>query len=84
MTIILMLVLLGVLAVAAFVFSLMWLVKSRYKGRRAPGEVRLEVTPESGARHGVCARCEERRLIISPSDGLCAQCYSALRTKKLE
>jgi hypothetical protein len=84
MTIILALVLLALLAVAAFALALLWLVKSKYRTRRVPYQVVLEVTPESEAKQGVCARCQERRLIVSTGDRLCAQCYSALRTKRLE
>lgn len=31
---------------------------------------------------GVCARCEQTRIIVNKEAGLCAFCWSSLRTKQ--
>jgi hypothetical protein len=79
---IILLVLLAVLAVAGLVIAIMWLVKSKQKSM--PVDVSAAVPAGSSSKVGVCAMCGESRIIIKPEDGLCASCYSNLRTKKLQ
>ena len=75
--------LLVALAVAAFAFALVWLVKSRYRGKQAPDRPAVEAVLTPTSKIGDCARCGEHRIIVSESDRMCASCYSALRTKAL-
>jgi hypothetical protein len=73
--------LLAILIIAALGLALIWLVKSRYRGRRAPAAPVLDAIRTPTSKFGACARCGEQRIIISESEGMCASCYSALRTK---
>ena len=80
--VIILLILLAILAVAGVVAALMWLVKSKKK--TAPVDLSAAVPVGSSSKVAVCAMCGETRIIVKPEDGLCASCYSALRTKKLQ
>jgi hypothetical protein len=64
-------ILLASLAVFAFFYMQ---VK---KNRRSEGP-----SLEGSDSMGDCARCGQRRLIVSKREGLCAFCWSALRTKQ--
>lgn len=33
---------------------------------------------------GTCSRCGKERIIVAVAENLCAPCYSAMRTKKLD
>jgi len=68
---IILLVVLASLAVFAFFYLQ---VK---KNRRSEGP-----SLERSDSMGNCARCGQRRLIVSKHEGLCAFCWSALRTKQ--
>ena len=76
-----LLILLAISAVAAVIAALMWLVKSK---KKTPVDLSGAVPAGSSSKVAVCAMCGENRIIIKPEDGLCASCYSALRTKKLQ
>ena len=80
--VIILLILLAILVVAAVVAALMWLVKTKKKTMSV--DVSSAVPAGSSSKIAVCAMCGENRIIIKPEDGLCASCYSALRTKKLQ
>ena len=62
---------------------MLWLVKSRYKGKTALDEPSIDQVRTSTSLFGNCARCGEHRLLINDYEKMCASCYSALRTKAL-
>ena len=75
--------LLALIVVGALASIMMWLVKSRYRGKKAPAEPVLEAVRTPTSKLDTCAGCGEQRIIVSESEGMCATCYSALRTKKV-
>jgi predicted RNase H-like nuclease len=75
--IVIIVILLVVVAVASLAAIMMWLVKSRHKDKKQPVAIDTPTTTTSGT----CARCGEQRIIVSKEEGMCASCYSALRTK---
>lgn len=78
--VVIVLILLTVAAVAALVVVMMWLVKSRYRNKKTVIAA-IEAPTTAASKTGTCSRCGEQRIIVSESDGMCASCYSALRTK---
>jgi hypothetical protein len=72
--------LLAVLVVGSVLLALFWLVKSRYRNKPASD---LGIGTGGVSKISECAKCGERRVIVREDDGLCASCYSALRTKVL-
>jgi len=75
------LVIVAVLAVGLVALAMYWVVKSRYRGRKAPELPALDLIKTPTSELGACARCGEQRIIVSRHEGMCASCYSALRTK---
>jgi hypothetical protein len=78
---IIIVVLLGFIGVALLILVMMWLVKSRYRGTNVPAKASIEALGATESKRGTCSRCGEQRIIVSDSEGMCASCYSALRTK---
>jgi hypothetical protein len=67
------LVLLVVLGVLAFFFFQL----------RANKRLRAEQAGLDDSAWGICTKCQQRRLIVSKDAGLCAFCWSSMRTKPL-
>jgi hypothetical protein len=81
--VILAVLLLLIIAVAVLGATMMRLVKSRYRERNVPEKPGVETIAATSSKLGTCSRCGERRVIVSDSDGMCAYCYSSLRTKPI-
>lgn len=67
-----------ILLAAAAVFAFFYL---QVKNNRRPDSERPSL--EKSDSLGVCARCGQQRLIAHKDSGLCAFCWSALRTKQI-
>ena len=66
-----------ILVAALAVFAFFYL---QVKKNRRPEVARPSL--EKSDSLGSCARCGQQRLLMSKDEGLCASCWSALRTKQ--
>lgn len=67
-----------ILLAASAVFAFFYL---QIKKNRRPDSERPSL--EKSESLGVCAKCGQQRLIAQKDSGLCAFCWSALRTKQI-
>jgi len=81
--VILAILLLLVIAIALLAVVMMRLVKSRHSERNVPTKPDIEAIAATSSKLGTCSKCGERRVIVSDSEGMCAYCYSSLRTKSI-
>jgi len=81
-TVLIVLIVLGVLALGTIAFMMMWVVKSRQRGKPEPVMSAVQAVRTETSKVGKCAECGEERIIVTADEGMCASCYSALRTKK--
>ncbi|HWQ32352.1 MAG TPA: hypothetical protein VNQ79_05675 [Blastocatellia bacterium] len=79
----LFLVLAVILVITLLALMIFRLVRSRARSRGVPDLSDFDSlrTPDSG--FAICQRCGEQRIIVSRREGLCASCYSSMRTKTL-
>lgn len=70
-----------VVAVILLGVVMITLVRSRQRDSNVPAEPGIEAIAATSSKLGTCSKCGEQRVIVSDSEGMCAYCYSSLRTK---
>jgi Tfp pilus assembly protein PilX len=68
-----------VIIFAALALTMYRLVRSR--SHRAPALSDFDRLRAPDSNLAVCQRCGEQRIIVSAREGMCASCYSSMRTK---
>jgi hypothetical protein len=72
-----------IFVIALLALMLSGLIRARVRNRRVPDLSAFDSLRTPDSRFAVCQRCGEERLIVSEREGLCASCYSSMRTKTL-